>query len=178
VFLRTGGNAPVDDGVCRSDNACQASHAPILAMAYRADEQTVSLSDTLRVRDAARPYDACKMKHKLIRIAGFAATVVAAPALLLAGPWPAHADQVNGNPDVWFDPWPGGLTVHVRSWTGGQANCTYMANSLGVGVSRNFTLAGLATQDVVITPSVPLFRPWDINVSCSNGKSTRFTYWY
>ena len=39
----------------------------------------------------------------------------AAPALLLAGVGTAQADALNGNPEVLYNPHPGGLTATVKN---------------------------------------------------------------
>lgn len=114
--------------------------------------------------------------RKLITASARTAVATAAvPALLLTGAGAAQAGPADGNPDVWFSPEPGRLVVHVRSWTPSTTNCVYTADGW---VTRHFRLPSQGTADVVIAPSVPLFKPWNINVSCDNGKSTAFTYWY
>lgn len=118
------------------------------------------------------------MKRHLKKRINLAAAAAAVPTLLFSGAATALADASDGNPDVWFDRYLTNLgptlTVHVRSHTQDPADCVYSAD----WVSRNFFLPGFGTQDVVIAPAVPLLRLWNVNVSCTNGKSTSLTYFY
>jgi hypothetical protein len=121
------------------------------------------------------------MNSKVRRLATLAAQAAALLALLLCSAVTAHADASNGNPDVSFSRGISNLgpflIVHVRSHTQDPANCLYAADA-GIRVTRNFFLPGFGTQDVRIDPAIPLLRLWNINVSCTNGKSTQLTYWY
>ena len=111
------------------------------------------------------------------------ATAAAAPAALFGAAAPASADAVNGNPTLFFAPFPGGMRVTVQSFTPDDTNCTYNANS----VRRDFFLkgfgkdpeAGFGAANAVLTfPGVPLFKKWNVNVVCQNGKSTSVEQWY
>ena len=102
------------------------------------------------------------------------AAAVAGPALLLAAAGTAQADPFNGNPEVLYNPHPGGLTATVKNWMPFNTHCTYTADGW---IVRNVNLSGLGSQDLEF-PGVPLFHPWDVKVNCDNGKSTNFVYWY
>ena len=108
----------------------------------------------------------------------------AAPAILLGAAAPASADVVNGNPTLFFAPFPGGLRVTVQSFTPEDTNCTYNANS----IRRDFFLKGFGIENQqanfpnakaeLVFPGVPLFKKWNVNVVCQNGKSTSVEHWY
>jgi hypothetical protein len=102
------------------------------------------------------------------------AAAAVAPALLLAGVGTAQADALNGNPEVLYNPHPGGLTATVKNWTKFSTKCTYTADGW---IVRNVNLSAFGSQDLEF-PGVPLFHPWDVKVNCDNGKSTSFVYWY
>lgn len=107
----------------------------------------------------------------------------AAPAVLFGAPATASADAINGNPTLFFAPFPGGLKVTVQSFTPEDTNCTYNANS----IRRDFFLKGFTNNPgtgfanavaVLNFPGVPLFKKWNVNVVCQNGKSTSVEQWY
>jgi len=83
-------------------------------------------------------------------------------------------DALNGNPEVLYNPHPGGLTATVKNWTKFSTKCTYTADGW---IVRNVNLSAFGSQDLEF-PGVPLFHPWDVKVNCDNGKSTSFVYWY
>lgn len=95
----------------------------------------------------------------------------AVPALLLAGGGTAHASSL----DIDLDPWPGGLTVHIENQGQESTWCTYTADWYQ---SPRFHLQARQTYDLVIVPSVPEFRNWDIAVKCDNGQSLRQKVFY
>ena len=106
-----------------------------------------------------------------------------APAILFGATSTASADAVNGNPTLNFAPFPGGLKVTIQSFTPEDTNCTYNANS----IRRDFFLKGFTNDPnvgfanavaVLNFPGVPLFRKWNVNVVCQNGKSTSVEQWY
>ncbi|MBB2991435.1 hypothetical protein FHR72_002919 [Mycolicibacterium iranicum] len=111
-----------------------------------------------------------------------AATAATGVALLLGGAASASAGPADESPDISFNPHPGGITATIQSWTRDPTNCTYTANS----IRRDFFLPGhngtvdnfAAAQARLEFPGVPLFRKWNVNVSCVNGKSVSTTYWY
>jgi hypothetical protein len=100
------------------------------------------------------------------------AAALAIPAMLL-GSGTAQATAFDGNPEVRYDPHPGGITAHIQSWSD-PANCSYTAD----WVTRHFHLPNYGNSVDLEFPGVPLFRGWNVNVVCDNGKSTGFTYWY
>jgi len=101
------------------------------------------------------------------------AAAVAVPAMLLSGTGTAQATLADGNPEVRYDPHPGGITAHIQSWSN-PTNCTYTAD----WVTRQFHLPGWGETVNLEFPGVPLFRAWNVNVVCNNGKSTGLVYWY
>ncbi|WP_324928905.1 hypothetical protein [Mycobacterium sp.] len=113
------------------------------------------------------------MFTKLKKAAITAALVAAAaPAALLVGAGTAQA--AAGDPEVIYNPHPGGLTATVRNHTFDQTQCTYIADGW---IVRQVNLSPFGSQQLEF-PGVPLFHPWDVNLSCDNGKSTHFVYWY
>jgi hypothetical protein len=94
----------------------------------------------------------------------------AVPALLVSGAGTAHASVL----DVSLDPWPGGLTVHVRHASPMSNWCTYTADWYQ---SPRFHLVSGA-YDLVIFPSVPENRNWDVRVACDDGAVVRMTKFY
>lgn len=110
-------------------------------------------------------------------------SAAAAPVILL-GAGSASADVVNGNPTLFFAPFPGGLRVTVQSFTPEDTNCTYNANT----IRRDFFLKGFGVENQqanfpnakaeLVFPGVPLFKKWNVNVVCQNGKATSVEQWY
>jgi hypothetical protein len=100
---------------------------------------------------------------------------VAVPATLFSGTGTAQATalDLDGTPEVRYDPHPGGITAHIQSWSS-PANCTYTAD----WVARQFRLPDWSKTVDLEFPGVPLFRAWNVNVVCDNGRSTGFVYWY
>ena len=103
-----------------------------------------------------------------------AAVGATATALLVFGAGVAQAAPFDGNPDVWIDPGVTSLTVHVRSWSPHNANCLYTAD----WYNRPFDLGAFSTRNIVISPSIPEFRDWNVAVNCDDGTGTQFTYFY
>jgi hypothetical protein len=116
--------------------------------------------------------------RKMLAAMAFVATGAAA----LAGAATAQADLASGNPDVSFNPHPGGMTVNVQSWQPDDTNCTYNAD----GIRRDFFLPGHHNDQANVSaatasmefPGVPLFHNWNITITCKDGKSVSTTHWY
>lgn len=104
------------------------------------------------------------------RRAGLAAAAVA--SLLFVGAGTARAE---GAPDVTFEPGPGVLTVHIRDTSGIDSWCNYHADYYN---STNFFLPANGTYDLVIRPSFPQFRLWDVNVYCDDHGDRTLKYFY
>lgn len=104
------------------------------------------------------------------RHAGLAAATAA--ALLFVGAPTAHAD---GAPDVTFEPGPGVLTVHIRDTSGIDSWCNYHADYYN---SNNFFLPASGTYDLLIRPSFPQFRLWDVSVLCDDHDDRFLKYFY
>lgn len=89
--------------------------------------------------------------------------------LAVGDPVPAPAaPKPLENPNVSFEPVVGGLVVHVTDRSGVASQCVYESEL----VQRTFALPAKSTFDVRIVPAVPLFRNWDVTVSCDNGTKT------
>ena len=86
------------------------------------------------------------------------AAAAVAPALLLAGVGTAQADALNGNPEVLYNPHPGGLTATVKNWTKFNTKCTYTADGW---IVRNVNLSAFGSQDLEF-PGVPQVHPSQI----------------
>jgi hypothetical protein len=115
------------------------------------------------------------MSTKLAKTALVAiAAAAAAPALLFGGAGTAQADAFNGDPEIIYNPHPGGLTATVKNWQFDKTHCTYNADGW---IVRNVNLSPLGSQELEF-PGVPVFHPWDVKLTCDNGKSTHFVYWY
>lgn len=65
--------------------------------------------------------------------------------------------------------------MHVTDKSGTSAVCTYTADW---SRSLPFRLRANGTFDLLITPSVPENRMWNVAVSCDNGTSTQTTHFY
>jgi hypothetical protein len=114
---------------------------------------------------------------KAALLCGFAAAA-ATPAMLLGGAGIAGATQQDKNPEVFFNPHPGGLTATVKNWSNVDTKCTYVADGW---ITRQVNLgpSGLVSDSQQLEfPGVPLFRPWDVSVTCDNNKSVHLVYWY
>ena len=99
-------------------------------------------------------------------------TAAAVSALALQG---AGIGSASAPPVLSFDPWPGGLTVHIRDQGGASTWCIYTADWYQ---SPRFPLKAKQTYDLVIVPSFPENRLWDVRVKCDDGNGTRTTYFY
>lgn len=105
--------------------------------------------------------------------AGRAVVITAATsALALQGTGIGNA---SAPPVLSWDPWPGGLTVHIRDQSGGSTWCTYTADWYQ---SPRFPLKAMQTYDLVIVPSFPENRVWDVRVRCDDGNGTSTRYFY
>lgn len=106
------------------------------------------------------------------------AAAAATPAMLLGGAGIAGATAGDFNPEVIYNPHPGGLTATIKNWSFDTTTCTYVADGW---ITRQVNLGPrntpTASQSVEF-PGVPLFHPWDVSVNCNNGKSVHFVYWY
>jgi hypothetical protein len=112
------------------------------------------------------------------------ATAAMVSALPLVGAATVQANPIDHNPDVWYTPYPGGITAHVQSWSPADTDCTYQAD----WIVRQFHLPGHQfdkakigqppSQAALEFPGFPAFRPWNVSVNCLNGQSTSFVYWY
>jgi hypothetical protein len=109
----------------------------------------------------------------LIR-AAFAAAAV--PAMLFLGVGTSHADRGDlADPHaltIGWSPWHNGvhngLTVHIRNNRSTDAGfCVYTADWY---VSPPFYLAADSTYNLVIAPSFPENRNWNVNVDCGDGQ--------
>lgn len=122
------------------------------------------------------------MSIKMRKALGAMAIVAAAPVAMMIGAGTASANLQDGNPDVSFNPFPGGMNVVVQNWMADDTNCTYNADS----IRRDFFLPGhhndqaqLANATATLNfPGVPLFHNWNITITCTNGKSLTTTHWY
>jgi hypothetical protein len=99
-------------------------------------------------------------------------TAAAVSALALQG---AGIGNASASPSLSFDPWPGGLTVHIQERGGASTWCTYTADWYQ---SPRFPLKAFQTYDLVIVPSFPENRMWDVSVKCDAGNNTHTTYFY
>jgi hypothetical protein len=104
------------------------------------------------------------------RRAGLAVAAVA--AVLIVGAGTAHAD---GAPDVTFQPGLGVLTVHIRDTSGISSWCSYHADYFN---SLDFYLPANGTHDLMIRPSFPQFRNWDVSVLCDDHDDRILKYFY
>ena len=100
----------------------------------------------------------------------------AVPALLIFGAGPSHADPLDlADPHaltIGWNPWNNGLnnglTVNIRNNTSHDAGlCIYTADWY---VSPPFYLAADSTYNLVIAPSFPEDRDWNVNVTCGDGQ--------
>jgi hypothetical protein len=78
------------------------------------------------------------------------------------------------DPTVSWDVWPGGLTAHITDHSGIASRCTYTAD----WYDRNFSLPANSTYDLVMWPSFPENRNWNITIACDNGTRTQTTYFF
>jgi len=99
-------------------------------------------------------------------------TAAAVSALVLQGAGTAVA---SAPPELSWDPWPGGLTVHIRDRGGASTWCTYTADWYQ---SPRFRLEAFQTYELVIVPSIPEYRMWDVGVRCDDGNGTRTRTFY
>jgi hypothetical protein len=105
------------------------------------------------------------------------AAAAATPAMLLGGAT-AGATAGDFNPEVIYNPHPGGLSATIKNWSFDTTSCTYVADGW---ITRQVNLGPRNTPTASQTiefPGVPLFRPWDVSVNCNNNRSVRFVYWY
>jgi hypothetical protein len=128
-----------------------------------------------------------KMKKSVLT--SVLAAAAATPGLLFAGAGTAHANGMDGNPTVSYEPYPGGINATVQSWAYTDADCTYNADGW---VRRDFHLRGIPkisgtdndnvgislARETLNFPGIPAFHPWNVSVECDNGTSTSFVYWY
>jgi hypothetical protein len=109
--------------------------------------------------------------------AAIGATLAAAamPALMFFGTGTAQANPA-GPTDLkdphalqiaWL-PWTGGLTAYIKNNRSHDAGwCAYTADWY---VSAPFYLAAYSTYELVMFPSYPEDRDWNVNVDCSDGQ--------
>jgi hypothetical protein len=81
----------------------------------------------------------------------------------------------EGCQTVSLSPFVGGVTVHIHDKTGKSGTCRYDADWYH---SLPFFLRANGNWDLVVVPSVPESRNWDVTVSCTNGFSTNTTLFY
>jgi hypothetical protein len=91
------------------------------------------------------------------------------------GPAQQAPPKAPAGPALSWTPRPGSLTVHVTDNSGTSSVCTYTADWFR---SLPFPLKANSTFDLLIAPSVPENRTWNINVNCDNGTSTQTTHFY
>ena len=106
------------------------------------------------------------------------AAAAATPVVLLGGAGIAGATADDGNPEVIYNPHPGGLTATIKNWSPQFTSCTYVADGW---ITRKVNLGPRdwpSDSQAVEFPGVPLFRPWDVSVNCDNNRSVHFVYWY
>lgn len=105
-----------------------------------------------------------------------AVTAAAIPALLFLGAGTAQADlgdladshalTVKWNP--WHNGLHHGMTVNIKNNRSHDAGlCIYTADWY---VSAPFYLAADSTYNLVIAPSFPEDRDWNVNVDCTDGQ--------
>ncbi|MGV0850559.1 hypothetical protein [Mycolicibacterium phlei] len=117
-----------------------------------------------------------RTNHTSVR-AAISATVVAAalPALLVLGAGSAQAGPVGAGDfkdphalQIAWLPWTGGLTAYIKNNRSHDAGwCVYTADWY---TSPPFYLAANATHELVMFPSYPENRDWNVNVDCSDGQ--------
>jgi hypothetical protein len=91
------------------------------------------------------------------------------------GPAQQAPPKAPAGPVLSWTPRPGSLTVHITDKSGTSSVCTYTADWFR---SLPFPLKANSTFDLLIAPSVPENRTWNVNVNCDNGTSTRTTHFY
>lgn len=104
-----------------------------------------------------------------------AVAAAAIPALLLLGAGTSNADPDFADPHaltIGWNPWHNGLhdglTVHIKNNRSQDAGlCVYTADWY---VSPPFYLAADSTYNLVIAPSFPEDRDWNVNVTCGDGQ--------
>ena len=109
--------------------------------------------------------------------AAISATVTAAalPALLFLGAGTSHSEPADAGAfkdphalQIAWNPWTGGLTAYIKNNRSHDAGwCVYTADWY---VSAPFYLAADATYELVMYPSYPENRDWNVNVDCSDGQ--------
>jgi hypothetical protein len=124
-------------------------------------------------------YGGVTMSNKLKKAAlsGLAAAA-ATSGMLLGGAGIAGANEQDKNPEVFYQPHPGGLTATVKNWSNNDTHCTYVADGW---IIRQVNLGprGLPSDSQPLEfPGVPMFHPWDVSVTCDNNRSVHFVYWY
>jgi hypothetical protein len=95
----------------------------------------------------------------------------AVPVLLLSSVGVAQAGPYVAG----LEPWPGGLTVHIVNNNGTATWCTYSADSYR---SLPFFLPANGKYDLVIVPSFPENRWWQVGVDCDNRNSYHSSEFY
>lgn len=79
-----------------------------------------------------------------------------------------EAPKTKSQPTVTGEAIVGGVVVHVKDNSGETAQCQYDSEIF----DRAFTLPANTTVDLKFVPAVPLFKTWNVSVTCDNGTST------
>lgn len=82
--------------------------------------------------------------------------------------------KTKSQPTVTGEAIVGGVVVRVKDNSGETAQCQYDSEIF----DRAFTLQANSTAELRFVPAVPLFRNWNVSVTCDNGTSTTATIFF